>query len=73
MLAPDWIDHPAVVLKAQMDPHPVRQPNEDELDKLEKHIRRLLAERQARDREAERTTKAQQGSGLGGGWSSMRC
>jgi hypothetical protein len=58
----DWIDQPAIVRKAQLDPHRSRQltpagpGEEDEFDKLERRIRRLVAERRARTREAERTT-----------------
>jgi hypothetical protein len=54
----DWIDQPAVARQAQLDPHHARQLASGEVDefgKLEQHVRRLLAERQARDREAERT------------------
>ena len=58
----DWIDQPAIVRIAQLDPH--RSPRlasagpgeEDEFDELERRIRRLVAERQARTQELERTT-----------------
>ncbi len=58
----DWIDQPAVVRKAQLDPHHTRQREpavlgeEDEFDKLEKRVHQLIEERRrARAREAERT------------------
>ena len=58
----DWIDQPAVVRKAQLDPHHSRQlepavlGEEDKVDKLEKRGHRLIEERRrARAREAERT------------------
>jgi ATP-dependent exoDNAse (exonuclease V) alpha subunit len=58
----DWIDQPAVVRKAQLDPHHTRQLNpvgpgeEDEFDELEQRVHRLIEERRrARAREAERT------------------
>lgn len=67
-LTRDWIDQPAVVRKAQLDPHHSRQLDpavpgeEDEVDKLEQRVRRLIEERRrARAREAERTA----GRGLG--------
>jgi conjugative relaxase-like TrwC/TraI family protein len=56
----DWIDQPAVVRRAQLDPPRSRQLNpadpgeEDEFDRLERHVRRIMDERRARD--AERTT-----------------
>ena len=61
-LTRDWIDQPAVVRKAQLDPHHSRQLHpavlgeEDKVDKLEQHVHRLIKERRrARAREAERT------------------
>ncbi len=61
-LARDWIDQPAVVRKAQLDPHRTRHREpaglgeEDEFDKLEKRVHQLIEERRrARAREAERT------------------
>ena len=58
----DWIDQPAVVRKAQLDPHHTRQREpavlgeEDQFDKLEQRVHRLIEERRrARAREAERT------------------
>jgi conjugative relaxase-like TrwC/TraI family protein len=60
-LAREWIDQPALARKAELDPHRSRQltpagPSEDEeLDQLERRIRRLIAERRARSREVERT------------------
>jgi conjugative relaxase-like TrwC/TraI family protein len=58
----DWIDQPAVVRKAQLDPHHSRQREpaalgeEEKFDKLEKRVHRLIEERRrARAREAERT------------------
>jgi hypothetical protein len=61
-LTRDWIDQPAVARKAQLDPHHSRQLDpavlgeEDEVDKLEQHVHRLVQERRrARAREAERT------------------
>ena len=58
----DWIDQPAMVRKAQLDPHPTRQLDpavlgeEDKVDKLEKRVHWLIEERRrARAREAERT------------------
>ena len=58
----DWIDQPAVVRRAQLDPHHSRQLDpavlgeEDEVDKLEQRTLRLIEERRrARAREAERT------------------
>jgi hypothetical protein len=61
-LTRDWIDQPAVVRKAELDPHHSRQRDpavlgeEDEFDKLEKRVHQLIEERRrARAREAERT------------------
>ncbi|MGF1667452.1 MAG: MobF family relaxase [Acidimicrobiia bacterium] len=55
----DWIDQPAMVRKAQLDPHPIRQlavlGEEDKVDELEKLVHRLIEERSARAREAKRT------------------
>ena len=58
----DWIDQPAVVRRAQLDPHRSRELDaaglgeEDEVDELEKRVRRLIEERRrARARQAERT------------------
>ena len=63
-LTRDWIDQPAVVCKAQLDPHHSRQLDlavlgeQDEVDKLEQHVHRLIEERRrARAREAERTAR----------------
>jgi hypothetical protein len=60
-LTRDWIDQPAIVRKAQLDPHRSRQREpavlgeEDEVEELEKHVHRLIEERRrARAREAER-------------------
>jgi ATP-dependent exoDNAse (exonuclease V) alpha subunit len=61
-LARAWIDQPALARKAQLDQHRSRQltptgPGADEeLDELERRIRRLAAERRARSREIERAT-----------------
>ncbi len=62
MITRDWIDQPAVVRRAQLDPHHTRQRGpaalgeEDAIDKLEKSIHQLIEERgRARTREAERT------------------
>ncbi|MDH3262104.1 MAG: relaxase domain-containing protein [Acidimicrobiia bacterium] len=57
----DWIDQPAIVRKAQLDPHHTQQlpdpGDEDEVDNLEKRVHRFIEERRrARAREAERTT-----------------
>ena len=56
-IARDWIDQPAVARKAQLDPHLSRQlPSsdaEDEFDRLERHVRRLIEDRRARTREVE--------------------
>jgi conjugative relaxase-like TrwC/TraI family protein len=64
----DWIDQPAVVRKAQLDPHHTRELDpsglneEDKGDKLQKRVHRLIEQRRrARTREAERTA----GRGLG--------
>jgi conjugative relaxase-like TrwC/TraI family protein len=61
-LTRDWIDQPAVARKIQLDPRHSRQLDpavlgeEDEVDKLEQHVHRLIEERRrARAREAERT------------------
>ena len=61
-LTRDWIDQPAVVRKAQLDPHHTRQRDpsgpgeEDQPDELEKRVHRLIDERRRdRAREAERT------------------
>ncbi|MDH3262078.1 MAG: relaxase domain-containing protein [Acidimicrobiia bacterium] len=58
----DWIDQPAVVRRAQLDPHRSRQLDpsglneEDQFDTLEQRVLRLIEERRrARAREAERT------------------
>jgi len=58
----DWIDQPAVVRKAQLNPHHTRQREpaglneEDQFDTLEQRVLRLIEERRrARAREAERT------------------
>lgn len=57
----DWIDQPAIARRAQLDPHRSRQlaPNgpgeEEEVDELVRHARQLIAERQQRRREVERT------------------
>jgi ATP-dependent exoDNAse (exonuclease V) alpha subunit len=61
-LTRDWIDQPAVVRKAQLDPHHTRQREpavlgeEEEFDKVEKRVHQLIEERRrARARAAERT------------------
>ncbi|MCP3937748.1 MAG: hypothetical protein GY708_20545 [Actinomycetia bacterium] len=58
-LTRDWIDQRAIAHKAQLDPHHSRQRDpavlgeEDEVDKLEQHVHRLIEERRrARAREA---------------------
>ncbi len=57
----DWIDIPAHARRAQLDPHRVRQlvptgPGRDqELEELQRHIRRLIAERKERRRGVEQT------------------
>jgi conjugative relaxase-like TrwC/TraI family protein len=55
----DWIDQPAVARRAQLDPHRSRRlpgpGEEDEFDRLERQVHRLIDERRARAREAERT------------------
>jgi len=58
----DWIDQPAIVRKAQLDPHHTRQLDpaglgeEDEFEELERRVHSLIEERRrARAREAERT------------------
>ncbi|MDF1596288.1 MAG: MobF family relaxase [Acidimicrobiia bacterium] len=67
-LTRDWIDQPAVARRAKLGPRPSRQLNhlepgeEDELDRLERHVWRLIDERRARTREAGRT--AARGLGL---------
>jgi ATP-dependent exoDNAse (exonuclease V) alpha subunit len=59
-LTREWIDQPALARKAQLDPHRAMQPEPrdrgegDELDKLVRHARRLIAEREERRREVER-------------------
>ncbi len=61
-VARDWIDQPSVARHAQLDPHRSRHltsigPNaDDELNELERHVRRVIAQRRTRSREAERTT-----------------
>jgi hypothetical protein len=54
----DWIQ-PAVARRAQLDPHRSRQApgpgEEDEFDRLERQVHRLMDERLARVRETERT------------------
>jgi hypothetical protein len=57
----DWIDQPAVVRKAQLDPHLSRQLDpsglneEAEFARLERHVRRLMEERRARTRQVVRS------------------
>jgi conjugative relaxase-like TrwC/TraI family protein len=58
----DWIDQPAVVRKAQLDPHRTQELDpsglneEDQFDTLEKRVHRLIEDRRrARARQAERT------------------
>lgn len=55
----DWIDQPAVTRREQLDPHRSRQlsdpGDEDEFDRLDRHVRRLIDERQRRTREVERS------------------
>jgi len=61
-LTRDWIDIPALARRAQLDPHLARQlarngpRDEEEVDELQRGLRRLIAERKARRREVERTT-----------------
>ena len=54
----DWIDEPAVVRQAQLDPHHSRQlsdvGDEDDFDRLERHVRRLI-ECRAPTRKLERS------------------
>ena len=58
----DWIDQPAVARQAQLDPHDTRRltptcpAEDDEFNQLEQRVRGLIAQRQARSRETERTT-----------------
>jgi len=51
-IARDWIDQPAVARREELDPHRSRQlpspGDEDEFDKLERHVRALMDERSAR-------------------------
>jgi conjugative relaxase-like TrwC/TraI family protein len=60
-LTRDWIDQPAVVRKAQLDPHrsrrldPADPGEEDEFHRLERHVRRLIEDRRARTREVDRS------------------
>jgi hypothetical protein len=60
-LTRDWIDQPALARKGELGSHRSRQltpagPGQDEeLDELERRIRRLIAERRARSREVERS------------------
>ena len=58
-IARDWIDQPAVVRRAQLDPDHSRQlpdpGDEDEFDRVERHVRRLT-EHRARGRELNRST-----------------
>jgi ATP-dependent exoDNAse (exonuclease V) alpha subunit len=61
----DWIDHPAVARRAELDPQRDRQlhdpGDEDDYAKLERRILASIEQRRVRAREAERTT----GRGLG--------
>lgn len=56
----DWIDQPAIARREQLDPHRARQlgsvgpGDEDEFDKLDRHVRWLIEERRARTAEVER-------------------
>ena len=54
----DWIDQPAVARQAQLGAHRSRElpdpRDEDEFDKLVRQASRLIEERRARTREAER-------------------
>lgn len=54
----DGIDQPAVARREELDPRRSRQlpdpGDEDEFDRLERHVWRLIDERRARVREAER-------------------
>ena len=58
----DWIDQPAIARRAQLDPHRARQlssvgpGDEDEFDKVDRHVRSLIDERRGRARDAEGTT-----------------
>jgi conjugative relaxase-like TrwC/TraI family protein len=67
-IARDWIDQPAIARREQLDPHRSRQlpdpGDEDEFDRLEQHVRRLMDERRARTREAERTGRPPAHRGL---------
>jgi conjugative relaxase-like TrwC/TraI family protein len=57
-IARDWIDQPAVVRRAQLDPDHSRQlpdpGDEDEFDRVERHVRRIV-EHRARTRELDRS------------------
>lgn len=60
-LAREWIDQPAVARRDQLDPQrqlqlePAHLGEDDELDDIVRHARRLIAERQERKRRIERT------------------
>ena len=61
-LTREWIDQPAVARWAQLDPHhhlslPLPAPgSEEEFDRLEQHVRRLVPDRRAGTRATERTS-----------------
>ncbi len=56
----DWVDLPAVARRDQLGPPRLQQAaipgDEDEIDRLERHVRHLIEERQTRTRNAEHTT-----------------
>jgi len=56
----DWIDQPAVARQAELRPNHFQQlsdrGDEGEFDKLVRHARRIIEQRQARTREVERTS-----------------
>jgi hypothetical protein len=63
----DWIDHPAIARRHQLDPHPARQPvlegpgAEPEVDERMKHVQQALERGRARRRAAERSRSLGQG------------
>ena len=56
----DWVDRPAVARRDQLQTHSLQQTpipgDEDEFDRLERHVRDLIEERRTRTRNAEHTT-----------------
>lgn len=56
----DWVDLPAVARRDQLGPPRLQQAaipgDEDEIDRLERHVRHLIEERQTRTWNAEHTT-----------------